>query len=138
LRFDSDRKGMLVAGLCFVHCVAGPALLAFAGLSSAIGISEKIEPVFLLSSIVFGAAALIPAYRKKHRRRSCLVLFGCGIAFLVLRGRVLSGPALEYAATGVGAALIIGGHALNLRFSRQCPCCAPDAGDEQQKIWFQE
>lgn len=72
---SGDQKGMLVAAICFVHCVAGPALLTFAGLASLTGGSEKLEYVFLLSSITFGAATLIPAYRTKHRRVSYLALF---------------------------------------------------------------
>jgi len=43
-----DRKGMLIASLCLVHCIAGPVLLSFAGFASLINISEKLEPLFLL------------------------------------------------------------------------------------------
>lgn len=120
----SDRKAILVAALCFVHCVAGPLLLAFAGLASLIGVSEKLEPLFLLSSITMGAATLVPAYRKKHRRLSCLSMFAGGLLCLMLRH--LKWPVLpETIALGMGAGLIIGAHALNLRFSRQCECCRP-------------
>jgi MerC mercury resistance protein len=134
LRIDSDRKGMLIAGLCFIHCVAGPAVLGFAGFASVVGVSEKIEPVFLLSSLVFGAAALVPAYRKRHGRLSCLVLFAGGIACLLFRRRLQGGAVAEWARTGIGAALIIGAHALNLRFSKRCPCCAQDDGKAKQRI----
>jgi hypothetical protein len=134
LHLDSDRKGILVAGLCFLHCIAGPALLAFAGFSSAIGFSEKIEPVFLVSSIVFGAAALVPAYRKRHGRLSCLVLFACGIACLLLRRQFVFRVGAEAIANGIGATLIVSAHALNVRFSKRCPCCSRGAGEEDEKI----
>jgi hypothetical protein len=35
-------------------------------------------------------------------------------------------------AVGIGAALIIGAHALNLKFSRQCACCAPSVAVESE------
>jgi hypothetical protein len=134
LRLDSDRRGILVAGLCFIHCVAGPALLAFAGFSSAIGFSEKIEPVFVASSIAFGVAALVPAYRKKHGRPACLVLFACGIACLLVRKHFEFRAAAEGVATVIGATLIVCAHALNVRFSKRCPCCSRGAGGEDEKI----
>jgi MerC mercury resistance protein len=119
-----DRAGMLIAAACFVHCVAGPILLSFAGLASLVGISEKLEPLFLLSSFGAGAATLIPAYRNKHRRLSCLVLFLAGLACFVMRGHLgWTGGFVEPILVGAGAFLIIGAHALNLKLSRRCRCC---------------
>jgi hypothetical protein len=76
---------MLLASLCFVHCVAGPILLTYAGFSSLIGVSERFEPLFLLGSAAIGVIAFVPAYRKKHGRKSCLVLFASGLLCLLLR-----------------------------------------------------
>jgi hypothetical protein len=114
---------MLIATLCFVHCVAGPLLLTFAGIASLISLSEKIEPVFVLSSAALGAATLVPAYRKKHGRLSCLALFAGGLLCLLVRRRIEFGVFQEGITTAVGAALIVGAHALNLRFSKRCLCC---------------
>ena len=119
----ADRKGMLLASLCFVHCVAGPVLLSSAGLSSLIGLSEKVEPLFLLGSATLGAIALVPAYRKKHGRVSCLALFACGLLCLLLKRHI----GWEPIAAGLGACLLIGAHVLNRRFSRRCACCDPAA-----------
>jgi hypothetical protein len=134
----SDRTGMLIAAVCFVHCAAGPFLLSFAGLSSMIGVSERFEPAFLLGSLVMGTVALITGYRKKHRRRCCLALFGAGFLCLLLRRHIrLGGYPIEAIACGAGAMLIVGAHALNLRFSKRCQCCEPAAqsraieGDEE-------
>jgi hypothetical protein len=80
-----DRTSMLIALLCFVHCVAGPVLLSVAGFASLIGISEKLEPLFLAGSAAMGVVALLPAYRKKHGRISCLALFAFGFLCLLLR-----------------------------------------------------
>ena len=121
-----DRKGMLVAALCFVHCIAGPVLLSFAGLSSWVSISEKAEPLFLIGSAAMGAIALVPAYRNKHGRLSCLGLFGSGFVCLLLRRHIGWRPIpVEAVATALGVGLIIGAHLLNLRFSKHCKCCNP-------------
>jgi hypothetical protein len=128
---SGDRKGIVVAAICLVHCVAGPLLLSLAGFASLIGVSEKVEPAFYLTSAVLGASTLIPAYRKRHRRMTCLVLFFAGMACLFGRRYLsfLTGP-LELAAVGVGGGLIIAAHALNLRFSKTCPCCQPGTDED--------
>ena len=120
----ADRRGMLIASLCFVHCVAGPVLLSFAGLTSLVSISEEFEPLFLLGSAAMGAIALVPGYRKKHRRLSCVALFASGLLCLLLRRyfRWRDIP-IEPVAAAIGASLIICAHVLNLRFSRRCRCC---------------
>ena len=130
-----DRKGMLIASLCLVHCIAGPVLLSFAGFASLIGISEKLEPVFLLGSAAMGAIALVPAYHKQHGRVSCLAMFGSGLLCLLLRRHIgWQAAAIEPAAAAVGATLIIGSHALNLRFSRHCRCCEPAANPNGAEV----
>jgi hypothetical protein len=121
---NSDRRSMLIAGLCFAHCVAGPALLSFAGWSSLVSTSEKLEPVFLVGSAATGLMALVPAYRTKHGRASCLALFATGFACLLLRQYAASlAVPLEGVIAGVGASLMIGAHVLNLRLSLRCACC---------------
>ena len=121
---------MLLAGACFVHCVAGPLLLSFAGLAGLTAGSERLEPAFLAGSVIIGTANLIPSFRKKHGRPVCLAMFLAGILCLYLRRRLFSTALpVEAAATGLGAGLIIGAHALNLRFCRQCRCCAPTSSE---------
>jgi len=117
---------MLLASLCFVHCVAGPILLTYAGFSSLIGVSEKFEPLFVLGSAATGLIAFVPAYRKKHGRKSCLALFASGISCLLLRSHIeLPSIPIEPIVTAVGASLIICAHILNLKFSKRCQCCDP-------------
>ena len=120
-----DRKGMLVAILCFVHCVAGPLLLSVAGFTSLIGVSERLEPVFLAPSLVLGMATLVPAYRRKHRRFTCLALFLCGLFCLFVLRHIRWPIVPEAVMTAVGAALIVSAHALNLKLVRRCQCCEP-------------
>ena len=120
----ADSRGILLAFACFVHCVAGPILLSYAGFSSLIGLSEKFEPLFLLGSGAMGVIAMVPAYRKKHGRKSCLALFACGLFCLLLRRHIaLPVCAAETFLTVAGASLIAGAHLLNMRFSKHCRCC---------------
>jgi hypothetical protein len=130
-----DLRGIAIAVLCFVHCVAGPFMLSFAGLSSLLNISEKFEPLFLCGSAAMGALALVPAYRTKHRRISCLMLFAAGVLCLLLRRHIewRSIP-IEPVAVAMGAILIISAHALNLRFSKQCGCCHPLADTNSNRV----
>jgi MerC mercury resistance protein len=122
----NDRRGILIASLCFVHCIAGPILLSFAGLSSLLSVSEKLEPLFLLGSAAMGVIALVPGYRKRHGRKSCLALFASGLLCLFLRHHVdLPVVPVDPIATAIGLTLIIGAHALNLQYSRRCECCDP-------------
>jgi len=94
---------MLLASLCFVHCVAGPILLTYAGFSSSIGVSEKFEALFVLGSAAMGLIAFVPAYRKKHGRKSCLALFASGISCLLLRSHIeLPSIPIEPIVTAVG------------------------------------
>ena len=130
----ADRRGMLVASLCFVHCVAGPVLLSVSGMASLISVSERFEPLFLLGSAAMGAIALVPAYRKKHGRVSCIALFASGLLCLLLRRYAgWLDISIETIATAVGVGLIIGAHALNLRFSRRCACCNPSSEDNSRE-----
>ena len=120
----ADRRGMIIASLCFVHCIAGPVLLSFGGLASLINLSEKLEPLFLLGSAAMGVVALVPAYRRKHGRTCCIVLFALGFICLLLRRHVgWRTISVEPVAAALGASLIIGAHVLNLKFSRRCECC---------------
>ena len=125
----NDRKGILVAVGCLVHCVAGPLLLSVAGFASLIGLSEKMEPVLLLTSLAIGCATLLPAYRKKHGRLGCLVIFVCGVFCLVARHHIQLSFLAETLATTAGANLIIGAHVLNILFSKRCACCNSESAE---------
>ena len=129
-----DKAGMLIAALCFVHCVAGPVLLSVAGFASLVGVSEKLEPLFLLSSLAMGVAALIPGYRRKHGRLSCLAMFCTGIVCLMLRHHIRSSLPMESIGTGVGACLIAGAHGLNHKLTQRCRCCDPTPASDRAEM----
>jgi hypothetical protein len=97
-----------------------------------IGVSEKLDPLFVLLSTAIAGFTLIPAWRRKHGRKTCLALFAAGILFLLVR-RYTSRP-FEIAATVFGAGLIVSAHALNIRFARRCRCCE-QASVADPAIW---
>jgi MerC mercury resistance protein len=117
-----DRAGVIVATLCFVHCVAGPALIAFGSFSSLIAFSERTKILFMLASATIGTMVLFPGYRRRHGRRSCLAMFGSGMAALLAHRYAYTGL-MELATALVGASLIASAHILNHRYSRRCDCC---------------
>ena len=87
---------------------------------------REAQPLFLLGAAIMGVFAFVPAYRKKHGRKSCLALFVSGLLCLLLRRHIdLPALSIEPVVTTVGASLIIGAHVLNLRFSKRCQCCDP-------------
>jgi hypothetical protein len=83
-----DRTGILIAALCLVHCVCWPGIITVTGMASRVGISERLEPLFLFGSFMMGTLALLPGYRRNHRRPSCLAMFCCGILCLSLRHQI--------------------------------------------------
>jgi hypothetical protein len=131
---SSDRTAIVLSAACLVHCVAGPLILAVAGFAGLIGTSEKLEPVFLGGLLILGLANLIPGYRHRHGRISCMLLFGFGIATLALRHHVpLNSERTEAIMTAVGAGLIAGAHTLNLRKGRSCECCEAGATESESR-----
>ena len=111
-----ERTGILIASVCFVHCVAGRVLLSLAGFASLTGISERLEPLFLLGFFAMGIATLIPVYRRHHGRRSCLVMFCTGVMYLFLGHHIPPNLAMESIGAGIGVCFIAGARWLNLGF----------------------
>ena len=129
-RSRGDRAAIVIASLCFAHCVAGPVLLTFIGLSSLLHISERFESVFLTGSAAMGIVALVPGFLRKHRRFSCLAMFAGGILCLFCKRYVGEyAAAFEHIVAGIGATLLIGAHMLNLRFTKRCRCCEQTGGE---------
>jgi hypothetical protein len=125
-----DRLGMAASLACGVHCVAAPLAL---GLLAAYPIewafSQASEAAMLLLTAGLAAASLIPSYRNRHRRKSCLGMFGVGLLMLVLAKLALHGGSLEPVFLAGGAGLIAGAHVANLHFCRSCRNCSHGPND---------
>lgn len=111
-RLLADYGGVLSAGLCALHCAAGPVLLAWWGGRPATGDGDWL---FLLLS----GALVVLATRQRCTRGLRLALWGNLALFaatVLLADRY---PVLEKAQY-VGSCGLIGVHLLNLRYCRRC------------------
>jgi len=111
-----DYLGVVVSGICVVHCMAMPVLL---GLLPALGLSflarDGFHQVLAALVLVVAVAAFVPGYRV-HHQKSILVLGTLGIALL---GGAAYVPGLslvvESAVTAFGGSLLVLAHVLNRR-----------------------
>lgn len=114
-----DRLGILLSGLCAVHCLAGIALVSFFGIGSVATetlFAPDIHRVGLALAILVAAATLgLAAVR--HGRRMPLAIGTCGIAVMSAGLFVAHGPA-EAGLTLIGVALVAFAHIWNLRQTR--------------------
>jgi hypothetical protein len=119
-----DVAGGVAAGVCAVHCLLTPLLIAFGGLGVAASlISERMEVVFVATSLVIGLTSLGPAFVRVHHDPTPLVLFAAGLVALLLT-RVLDAPdALERVIVPLCAVLLITSHARNHHACRRCHEC---------------
>jgi hypothetical protein len=125
-----DHAGMAASTLCAIHCIALPLLL---GSLTATGLgwlrNEALDWVIVWSSLVIGLFGLMPAYRKVHRHKRCLWLFGSGMLAIVA-GKFASAQSLPDTPFVVcGAALIVSAHAANRYFCSRCVHCGTEEGE---------
>lgn len=123
-----DRVGVAVSSLCLVHCIGGallPGLFAVAGTHVVSG--EALHAGLLLVVLPVAALALARGV-KRHGDRRAAGLGVAGIAFLGLGLAAHGGSGvLETALTVVGSALLVTGHAWNMRLLARAVvghCCA--------------
>lgn len=113
IRDRLDGFGVLLSGLCAVHCVLGLVLVAVFGLGGGVLLSPAIHELGLALAIAVGALTLgLSAWR--HGRTGPLVLGGCGIALMAGALLVGHGPR-EAFLTIAGVTLVAIAHIRNLR-----------------------
>jgi hypothetical protein len=113
LRDRMDRFGMVLSGLCAVHCVLGVVIVAGLGLSGGFLLNPAIHRVGLLLATIIAAVAIgLGALR--HGRRAPFVVAMTGLSFM--GGALAVGHGVDEAVlTVIGVALVALGHVLNLR-----------------------
>lgn len=110
-----DRAGMLISGLCALHCLLTPLLV---GVVSAFGAFwsawTSVESVVIGAALVLGLTSLVPGYLR-HRNRAPLDLFVMGFVFLAASRLIPAGPLHSICACGLamGGSLIATAHFLN-------------------------
>lgn len=116
IRHRLDRAGILLSGLCLLHCVAGIVLIWALGLGSHILLSPDIHHVGLAVAVVIAAIA-IGWSALKHRRPVPITIAVSGLLFM---GAALTVPHGIYEAvlTIIGVILVSVGHFMNIRANR--------------------
>jgi hypothetical protein len=113
-----DRMGLIVSGLCLVHCLAGLLLIGMLGLGGGLLLHPAIHRVGLIAAVMIGAAT-IGANALRHGHRLPLALGASGL--LLMAGAIVSAHgAGEALMTIGGVALVAAAHGINIR---RGPCC---------------
>jgi len=113
IRNRFDRTGIVLSGLCAVHCVLSIVIVSVLGLGAQFLLNPSIHEVGLALAVAFGFLSLGLGVLR-HGRVEVLAIGGCGLALMA------AALAVEH---GVGEALLtIGGvgllsvaHLRNLR-----------------------
>ncbi|TRD11326.1 MerC domain-containing protein [Erythrobacter insulae] len=113
IRRRFDRAGIMLAGLCALHCVATVLVVSALGLGGHFLLSPEIHRVGLALALIIAAVA-IGWGALKHRRAAPFVTAMMGLTFM---GGALAMPhgSGEAVLTIIGVALVSIGHLLNLR-----------------------
>ena len=113
LRARLDRAGLMLSGLCLIHCLASIMIVATLGLGGQWLLAPEIHRWGLaLACVIAGVAIGWGAIR--HRQRTPFVVAMMGLTFM---GGALAAPHGWHEAilTIIGVSLVSVGHFLNLR-----------------------
>lgn len=113
LRGRFDRLGVLISGLCMVHCVAGLFLIGVLGLGGGVLLNPAIHRFGLVAAFLVGMAT-IGAGALRHGHRLPLALGTTGLA-LMAAAIVSDHGTGEALLTICGVVLVASAHIVNLR-----------------------
>lgn len=113
IRRHLDLTGVVLGGLCLVHCLATILVVSALGLGGQLLLSPDIHRVGLLLALIIAAVA-IGWGALRHRRAAPFVTAMMGLSFMGGALAVPHGPK-EAVLTIIGVALVSLGHILNLR-----------------------
>jgi hypothetical protein len=112
IRNRLDRAGIILSGLCAVHCVLGVVLVGVLGLGGEALLSPAIHRIGLAVALVVGIFSLGFGVAR-HGRIAPLVIGGTGLALMA--GAILVGHGLpEAVLTVMGVSLVALAHIRNL------------------------
>lgn len=112
IRGRLDRAGILLSGLCAVHCILGVLLVGVLGLGGEALLSPAIHRVGLALALVVGLVSLGYGVLR-HGRVGPLVVGGVGLAFM--GAAIAVGHGLpEAVLTVLGVSLVAVAHVRNL------------------------
>ncbi len=113
IRDRLDRVGMLLSGLCALHCVLGIVFVSVLGLGGQAFLSPAIHEVGLVLAIGVGILTLGLGVLR-HGQTGPLMLGAAGISLMAL-ALVVGHGLPEAALTIAGVALVAAAHIRNLR-----------------------
>jgi hypothetical protein len=113
IRDRLDRTGILLSGLCVVHCVAGIVLVTVLGLGGEAFLAPEIHEIGLALAIVIGVVTLGIGVAR-HGQVGPLVIGTVGIA-LMTGGLLVGHGVREAVLTVAGVALVAFAHWRNIR-----------------------
>ena len=113
LRGRFDRLGVLISGLCLVHCVAGLFLIGALGLGGGVLLNPAIHRFGLLAAFVVGVMTIGSAALRNGYRLP-LALGATGLALMAAAIASEHGSA-EALLTICGVLLVASAHIVNIR-----------------------
>jgi CHASE2 domain-containing sensor protein len=113
LRGRFDRLGVLISGLCMVHCVAGLFLIGVLGLGGGVLLNPAIHRFGLVAAFVVGLFT-IGAGALRHGHRLPLALGTTGLALMAAAIASDHGTG-EALLTICGVLLVASAHIVNMR-----------------------
>lgn len=113
LRARLDRIGVLLSGLCLIHCVAGLFLVGMLGFGGGVLLNPDIHRWGLAFALAIGAAT-IGMGALRHGRFVPLAVGGTGLGLMAGAVAVGHGNA-EVVLTVCGVVLVAAAHVINMR-----------------------
>jgi len=113
IRGRLDQAGVILSGLCAVHCVAGLILVAGLGLGGGVLLAPEIHRYGLALAVAVGSVTLVMGM-KRHGDPVPLQVGAAGIGFMAMALFVGHGTA-EGVLTILGVSLLAWAHLRNLR-----------------------
>lgn len=108
-----DRFGVLLSGLCLVHCLAGLFLVGMLGIGGGLLLSPDIHRYGLVLAVLVGASTIgIGAVRHGHR---VPLMLGAAGLLLMASAVVVGHGTAEVALTVCGVLLVAAAHIANIR-----------------------
>jgi len=113
IRDRLDHAGVLISGLCVIHCLAGLVLVALLGIGGSVLLAPEIHRIGLGVAVAVGAVALGLGVLR-HGSVGPLIAGGFGLA-LMAAGLIVSHGVQEAALTIAGVCILAAAHIRNLR-----------------------
>jgi MerC mercury resistance protein len=113
IRLRLDRLGILISGLCAVHCLLGLVLVVLLGLGGGAFLDPAIHRIGLALAVLVGLLTLGLGV-VRHGRLAPLAIGGCGL-ILMSAGLLVDHGTKEALLTIAGVALVALAHIRNLR-----------------------